>query len=270
MIADLGSKILRKLEELKTQEGQLPAPLELYRHILVAQIDVKASLTIPPIVSGSLSKEAFVAQLIAGVPLLSFEQQAWDWAAVQRLLRKVSAIVVEYSEDAAKEANGLESLASDLATLKEAAEAWYECSSLHSFAESKGINEELMYFVLQTSLQPFLSGNAEALMGSINQEMWRRGYCPVCGGVPDFAFLTKDIGARWLLCSRCDAEWLFQRLQCPYCGNQDQNTLAYFTDDRGLYRLYVCEVCHRYIKAIDLRRTNEEILMPLERILTAI
>ena len=58
------------------------------------------------------------------------------------------------------------------------------------------------------------------------------------------------------MCSKCAAEWLFQRLECPYCGTQDQNTLAYFTDDKGLYRLYICEHCRHYLKAIDLRQTR--------------
>jgi FdhE protein len=57
-------------------------------------------------------------------------------------------------------------------------------------------------------------------------------------------------------------------MQCPFCGTQDQNDLAYFIDDVGLYRLYVCEQCKRYLKAIDLRQAKSEILMPLERMLT--
>ena len=101
------------------------------------------------------------------------------------------------------------------------------------------------------------------------QEAWYKRYCPVCGGGPDFAFLDKERdGARWLLCSRCDAQWLFYRLVCPHCGNDDQHSLAYLTDDTGLYRLYVCEKCRRYLKTIDLRKTEAEVLLPLERILT--
>jgi len=55
---------------------------------------------------------------------------------------------------------------------------------------------------------------------------------------------------------------------CPYCGTKDQNALAYFADDEGLYRLYVCEQCHTYIKAIDLRHTESEVLLRLERVMT--
>ena len=46
--------------------------------------------------------------------------------------------------------------------------------------------------------------------------------------------------------------------------------LAHFTDDEesNLYRLYICEQCNTYIKAIDLRRTAAEALLPLERVMT--
>ena len=71
-----------------------------------------------------------------------------------------------------------------------------------------------------------------------------------------------------MLCSRCDAQWLFQRLECPYCGTQRQDALSYFTEGDEVYRLYVCEQCHSYLKAIDLRRTESEILLPLERLVT--
>ena len=43
---------------------------------------------------------------------------------------------------------------------------------------------------------------------------------------------------------------------------------VYFTDDEGLYRLYVCERCHHYLKAIDLRHAGREVLFQLERFLT--
>lgn len=82
------------------------------------------------------------------------------------------------------------------------------------------------------------------------------------------AYLDRERGSRWLLCSRCDFTWLYHRLQCPYCGNLDQNTLAFFSDEKGLYRLQVCECCKCYLKTIDLRKTDDEVLLPLERLLT--
>ena len=122
--------------------------------------------------------------------------------------------------------------------------------------------------VLQASFYPLLASYAYELLPEVKQDSWYKNYCPICGGSPDFASLDKEQGGRWLLCSRCDAQWLFYRLVCPFCGNNDHNTLFYFTDDKSLYRLYVCDICHRYLKTIDLRKADSKVLLPLERILT--
>ena len=82
------------------------------------------------------------------------------------------------------------------------------------------------------------------------------------------AYLEKEVGARWLLCSRCDSEWLFHRLECPYCKTQNQSLLSFLSDEKDLYRLYLCEQCKCYLKAIDLRKTDAEVLLPLERLYT--
>ncbi len=55
---------------------------------------------------------------------------------------------------------------------------------------------------------------------------------------------------------------------CPYCGNQEQSTLSFYTDEEELYRLYVCEQCRGYLKAVDLRKTKPEVPLPLERLYT--
>lgn len=102
---------------------------------------------------------------------------------------------------------------------------------------------------------------------SFDQESWRRGYCPICGSKPDFAYL-KGNGSRWLRCSHCDTEWLFQRLECPYCGNQDQYTLGFYFvegDDSLACRVYVCEKCRHYIGAVDAREVDSKLLRTLER-----
>ena len=95
-----------------------------------------------------------------------------------------------------------------------------------------------------------------------------KNYCPVCGGKPDLAYLEEKEGARWLVCSICDTEWLFKRLECPYCSNNEQTKLAYYTDDAGVYRLYVCDECKKYIKTVDKRAYNRNIIFPVERVIT--
>ena len=35
-----------------------------------------------------------------------------------------------------------------------------------------------------------------------------------------------------------------------------------------MYRLYTCDECKCYIKAIDLRKAGTDVLLPLERVMT--
>ena len=56
--------------------------------------------------------------------------------------------------------------------------------------------------------------------------------------------------------------------QCSFPPFQAEHSLAYFTDEKGIYRLYLCERCRAYIKAVDLRHVKKEVSLPLERMLT--
>ena len=257
------NKILDKLAEA---EQPLPHSLEFYRQIITAQSKSKL-----PNLSRSLAalKEKSTQRLNQGKPLLTFSNLAVDWADLQNLLSEVNSLSNEYLSPTSEETEELNNIGTDIALLKKAVKTWFGGTTV----SRRGITKTndltpLTGSILQASLNPLLAAYADELLPLVTQESWYQRYCPVCGGSPDFSFLDKEQGGRHLLCSRCDAQWLFYRLVCPYCGNDDHNTLAYFTDDKSLYRLYVCDKCRRYIKAIDLRKTESAILLPLERILT--
>ena len=262
MTTGIDSKILKKLETWEEKEGPIPESLEFYGKLLHIQSTAKARIGVPEF---SLSTEVISDRITTGRPLLEFSDISVDWSLFRDTFEEVSALLSSYSKVWGEVAANLKFSAS---FLEEAARAWFEGTQLPLSEAVGDANEDLWGFIIHATFKPFLVSYREALYNLINQELWRRGSCPICGGNPDFAFLEKEHGARWLICSRCDAGWLFQRLECPHCGNQDQNTLAYFTDDKGLYRLYVCEQCRHYLKAIDLRQTEDEVLLPLERFLT--
>ena len=83
------------------------------------------------------------------------------------------------------------------------------------------------------------------------------GRCPFCGGLPWIAArrpLPEADGAqRALGCALCGGEWAFGRLRCPSCAEEDPERLPSFQSDshRGV-RIEACEVCHRYVKSVDL------------------
>jgi FdhE protein len=264
MIKDTTSQILKKLKEQEKEEGSLPLLLEFYRQLLQIQSRTQKRLGTP---KPDLSREAIHQRIEQGLPLVSLAELTLDWSLVPDVFVEVVAVFAKYPELFGEIPERLKKAGASRFLTQKAVKAWFTGKELPARLRDV-VGENLIQTIIQATLQPFLASYAQALIGSVEQEFWRRGYCPICGGSPDLAYLEKEVGARWLLCARCDTEWLFQRLECPYCGTQEQKALAFFTDEKELYRLYVCEQCQCYLKAIDLRKTESEILLPLERLYT--
>jgi len=49
-----------------------------------------------------------------------------------------------------------------------------------------------------------------------------------------------------------------------------QSGLSYLTNEEGACRLYLCDECYSYLKAVDLRKKEVEVSMPWERIQTLV
>jgi FdhE protein len=203
-----------------------------------------------------------------GKPVLTLDYLGLDWSLLEELFRAAVRILIGESAGGEENSQRLNQLAANTPLLRQVARDYYNDIPLSATATEHCIDTPLMEACISAALAPFLAAQSEALSELVAQELWRRKSCPICGGAADFAFLEKDLGARWLMCSRCSMEWLFQRIQCPYCGTQKHESLAYRTNSQGLYQLYTCEDCRCYIKAIDLRKAGSNVLLPLERILT--
>ena len=131
-------------------------------------------------------------------------------------------------------------------------------------ASEMGIAYDVLTFLVEQTLSPFVSCYAEKLAAMLkeslpegegtDQKKGLRGYCPTCGREPLISKLEAEIGSRWLFCSFCHTEWLFKRLGCPFCENDEQDSLRYFyvEGDEG-HRVDVCDKCKRYIKTVDSR-----------------
>lgn len=128
---------------------------------------------------------------------------------------------------------------------------------------------DLVDLFLEESLRPALEKVVEKY-GSIVAEIgWTEGYCPICGKEPKIGEIREEEGRRFLFCTQCGFEWRFRRVKCPFCGNEEQQTLAYFTiEGEEKYRVDVCHECKRYIKIVDFRESKEEANLDVEDIAT--
>ncbi len=66
-----------------------------------------------------------------------------------------------------------------------------------------------------------------------------------------------DGGKRSLMCAVCFAEWDFNRIRCPGCGEEDEKKLPVYTAAQfGWVRIEACDSCRSYTKAIDLTKNG--------------
>jgi FdhE protein len=113
-----------------------------------------------------------------------------------------------------------------------------------------GVNPELLATVAQLSARPILTAYARQLAPALRTAQWTRGYCPLCGGWPVLAEMRGAELLRHLRCGRCGADWTAGRLFCPFCGNDDHDSLGYLrVEGERRFRVDVCRRCGGYLKA---------------------
>jgi len=207
------------------------------------------------------------ARLEQGDPLMAPDELEADSAALTELCFRIACAVGERNQDRESVLARIQAWLYSRQREAGVLAADYLRNG-HLPAVDQDVDPGLLAFVFSTGLRPFLRARAEDLSPFVDDGAWYRGHCPICGGEPDMAALEKDSGRRRLLCSRCDNEWTFRRLGCPFCANEDPAQLAFYPTDDNIYRLTVCEQCRRYLKTIDLREVAGERYLAAERILT--
>lgn len=78
--------------------------------------------------------------------------------------------------------------------------------------------------------------------------------CPMCDGLPQGTVLRPegDGASRWLFCSFCLHEWLYRRIVCPWCGEENKERLPrYSCKECPHVHIEACDTCKRYLKAVD-------------------
>lgn len=140
-------------------------------------------------------------------------------------------------------------------------------------SEAIAVEPGALIFIAKTISLPFLEAYADLLQSYLAEKdkTWFRPFCPLCGNAAAMARLEKESGQRHLWCTVCHTEWAFARNQCAYCSNEDPKRSRYFYDENeSLYRVYVCDLCNRYLKTMDENKYAfiQPINMTLEELIT--
>jgi formate dehydrogenase maturation protein FdhE len=203
------------------------------------------------------STDVLVTRLAAGQPLLEYAQIPFDWNDVRLLVRQVTDVLRRHEVIDADTTAALHAIGRS-PTLTDVMRAWFE---------GQAGQVEMLDEVLGWSARPYLQRTAEVLQQRVTLERWTRRVCPICGAEPEFAVITSS-GERQLLCGRCHTRWGFSAIACPYCGNDDRQRIRSLATPDGLYRVAVCSLCGRYIKALDARKATRPLLPYVDTIAT--
>lgn len=208
------------------------------------------AVDVAPVPAGG-AWEAAGAELEAGVPLLGSRAAGLDvaqagGAALRSLATRLAAAVLPPAIAASVKALDA-TWREDPAAAEEAIRSLVRGSPPRGAPEGAGLVRYLGWSALRRVLAPV----AAAFEDERDGRRWRRGSCPTCGVAPVVGALVAvaDGRGRKLACGCCGTRWGFQRVACPFCGNEDADRLALLqVDQEPGHRLDVCEECKGYVK----------------------
>jgi len=254
---------LKNLEKRKDANPQYKELLDIFGEVLILREKTGRNLKneICLVQEGLVEKK-----LSGGLPLIDFSRGDLDLTESREYFLSLLKIAGKINE------SGADQLIREL----EEGRLDYEALVRQSFSHQEAVEdddesgrEDLIGFLIEESLRPALERIAERYRTKVAGSDWGEGYCPICGKEPKIGELREEEGTRYLFCSQCGAHWQFRRIKCPFCGNEEQKTLSYFTvEEDERYRVDVCDRCKRYIKTVDFRKTHEEADLDIEDIAT--
>lgn len=124
-----------------------------------------------------------------------------------------------------------------------------------SLNKETGLAKDMTTFLFSIVLSSIYRRQLKTLIEVVRTDLWEGGECPVCGEKPHFGTLRFSDGAKQLECWLCGTTWLHIRIKCPFCSNEDQKQLGYFTlEDSEICRVSFCNHCCQYYKIFDARK----------------
>jgi ribosomal protein S27AE len=251
-----------ELKQLKAAQPDLASAADMQIALLDMQRRMLMRLPLPWI---SAEDEWLQGQEKAGRALVRFGDIPLEWSDFRLIFRQIADVLLRFEALDADDHQAIVAIAREGNALEPIVEKWYAGTSGAGEERPAGLPASIDH-VLVLAMRPFLARCAEVLRQRIPLTIEHR-LCPFCGWEPDFAVILPN-AERHLICGRCSAQWLFPALTCPYCGNDDRSRITSFATRDGRYRVYGCDVCHRYLKAYDGRQASRPVMVAVDTIAT--
>lgn len=265
-----------ELRALKERQPELTEAVNMHLELVELHRRIQGRVPLPWL---ELSTAIIEQHAATGQPMLRFESIPLELTDLRLMVRQTADVLRRHGALEDEDFQKVQAIGRDMALIGVVAQ-WYRATAeQHSAAPAAlatghiesaapgGGDTSAMDQVLHLAMRPFLSRCAEVLQQRTELALWTHGHCALCGGEPDFAVITPA-AERHLICSRCTLRWKFEPLTCPYCGNGDRARITSFATQDGRYRVYACDVCHRYLKAYDGRRATRPVMPVVDSVAT--
>jgi hypothetical protein len=260
-----------ELRALKERHPELADAADMHLALLDLQRRLQSRVPLPWF---ELSPAILAKHQAEGRPLLRFEDIPLELTDLRLSVRQTADVLRRFGALEEPDFQRIHVLGRDMTLLAVASE-WYRTGAERHVA-AVGVRAprpdraepgDVVDQVLTLAMRPFLSRCAEVLQQRADLATWTHAHCALCGGEADLAVITPS-AERHLICGRCTLRWKFEPLTCPYCRNSDRSRITSFATPDGQYRVYACDVCHRYLKAYDGRRAARPVMPMVDTVAT--
>jgi len=254
--------IIKRMQVIEKKRPGYKDILGFYKYIIREQNKMKPLIKTEPV---DMDKEKAKHHLNEGFSLIDKKDIHLDMDSAANLFKKMCRGLLRKDARIAAEAKNIsQAVRKKEVDLEELFRRVLDGDKeyVDFIANKAGLHKWLLTFLAESSIKPSLEAYADSLKNHVDQELWWKGYCPVCGSQPERGELRIDGGERFLECSSCAFKWRFKRVVCPFCGNDKSEKLRFFNtkSDGKAYRVDVCDECKKYIKTIDFREVHEDVV----------
>jgi len=269
MVATL-RKSLKTIEDYKSANPHYTELLDIMADILILREEYRNSMKYPIF---RVEENLITKKMEGGLPLIDFMGKEYDLTRPKEYFNSLISIAEKRMPEVAQ--NIIDIIKSQQFDWEKMIRASFDHKTEETDAQEllagreAEENIDLIDLFTEESLRPELESIAEKYGEIIEKSNWSEGYCPICGKEPKIGEIRGEEGKRYLFCHQCGFKWHFHRIKCPFCGNEEQHSLAYFeVEGEERYRVDVCNKCRRYIKTVELPKSSEEPNLDVEDIAT--
>jgi FdhE protein len=270
MVATL-RKSLKTIEDYKSANPHYTELLDIMADILILREEYRNSMKDPIF---CVEENLITKKMEGGLPLIDFMGKEYDLTRPKEYFNSLISIAEKRMPEVAQ--NIIDIIKSQQFDWEKMIRASFDRKTEETDTQGLLAGREaeekidLIDLFTEESLRPELESIAEKYGEIVEKSNWSEGYCPICGKEPKIGEIRdEEEGKRYLFCHQCGFKWYFHRIKCPFCGNEEQHSLAYFeVEGEERYRVDVCNKCRRYIKTVELPKSSEEPNLDVEDIAT--